>query len=157
MNIPEILLLLFIINLGIALGAGLYETRIVLPLWFRKLANGNYETNGEAIRNIDTGRKFWGFVTTAPLTLITIANLILAFRAPSPSHGWWLAAAVIILLERIGTFAFFIPTAIRLQQSENFPPAKTSKMIVWWIRTNYLRNALTLVGLLLALKTLIVF
>jgi hypothetical protein len=156
MNIPEILLLLFIVNLGIAFGGGLYETRIVLPLWFGKLANGSYEANGEAMRNIDTGRKFWGFVTTVPLTLITITNLVFAFRAPSPSHGWWLVAAVIILFERIGTFVFFIPSAIRLQHSERFPPAKTSRMILWWMRMNYLRNALTFAGLLLALKTLLV-
>ena len=31
--IPDILLWLFVINLGIAFGAGLYEQRIILPQW----------------------------------------------------------------------------------------------------------------------------
>jgi hypothetical protein len=31
--VPKVLLWLFIINLGIALGAGIYEQRIVIPQW----------------------------------------------------------------------------------------------------------------------------
>jgi len=155
MNITEILLEAFIINLGIALGAGLYEIRIVLPLWFHK-ANGNYQVNVEAMRNIDTGRKFWGFVTTIPLTLLTIVNLVFACKAAAPLYGWWLSATLIILLERIGTFTFFIPTAIKLQKGENLPVAKTSNMIFWWLRINYVRNALTFAALLIALKALLV-
>jgi len=155
MNITEILLVSFILNLGIALGAGLYEIRIVLPLWFHK-ANGNYQVNVEAMRNIDTGRKFWGFVTTIPLTLLTIVNLVFACKAAAPLYGWWLSATLIILLERIGTFTFFIPTAIKLQKGENLPVAKTSNMIFWWLRINYVRNALTFAALLIALKALLV-
>ena len=155
MNITEILLEAFIINLGITLGAGLYEIRIVLPLWFHK-ANGNYQVNVEAMRNIDTGRKFWGFVATMPLTLLTIVNLVFACKAAAPLYGWWLSATFIILLERIGTFIFFIPTAIKLQNGENLPVSKTSNMIFWWIRINYVRNALTLAALLVALKALLV-
>jgi len=155
MNITEILLVSFIINLGIALGAGLYEIRIVLPLWFHK-ANSNYQVNVEAMRNIDTGRKFWGFVTTMPLTLLTILNLVFACKAAAPLYGWWFSATLIILLERIGTFTFFIPTAIKLQKGENLPVAKTSNMIFWWLRINYVRNALTFAALLIALKALLV-
>ena len=155
MNITEILLVSFIINLGIALGAGLYEIRIVLPLWFHK-ANGNYQVNVEAMRNIDTGRKFWGFVTTIPLTLLTILNLVFACKSAAPLYGWWFSATLIILLERIGTFTFFIPTAIKLQKGENLPVAKTTNMIFWWLRINYVRNALTFAALLIALKALLV-
>src|SRR5262245_23487518 len=111
MNIAEILLESFIINLGIALGAGLYEARMILPFWFHKTTGGSYEVDVEAMHNIDTGRKFWAFVTTMPLTLLTILNFVFACKATGPLYGWWLTAALIILLERIGTFAFFIPTA----------------------------------------------
>lgn len=34
MNIEEILLWLFVLVLGTAFGAGFYEMRVVLPLWF---------------------------------------------------------------------------------------------------------------------------
>lgn len=155
MNITELLLVSFVIILGIALGAGLYEVRIVLPLWFRRTSEG-YEVNHEAMRTIDTGRKFWAFVTTVPLTLLTIANLVFALRSDAPLHHWWVAGAAIVLLERIGTFCFFIPTAIRLQRSENVPVAKTSAMVLWWTRLNYLRNALSFVAMVLLLKAMLV-
>src|SRR5215813_6763359 len=102
MNITEILLLCTIINIGIALGAGLYETKIVLPLWFNKSANNNYYVNFENMRTIDSGRKFWGFVTTIPLTLLMITNLVFASLSQAPLHSWWVAATIIILIERAG-------------------------------------------------------
>jgi len=70
----SILLWLFVINLGIAFGAGLYEHRIVLPRWLES-GDAGAHWNAEAARRDHTGRKFWGFVTTVPLTLLTLANL----------------------------------------------------------------------------------
>ena len=31
--IPTVLLWLFVINLGVAFGAGIYESRVVVPIW----------------------------------------------------------------------------------------------------------------------------
>jgi hypothetical protein len=31
--VPQVLLWLFVINLGIAFGAGIYESRVVVPRW----------------------------------------------------------------------------------------------------------------------------
>lgn len=152
--ISSILLLLFIINLGIAFGAGLYETRIVLPMWFTRTANGRYAVNHTAMQQTDVGRKFWAFVTTVPLTLLTLANLFLAFRAGGGPHGLWLAAAGIAFVERIATFTFFIPTAIRLQLSDEKPVPNISRLIARWRGFNYVRNALTLAALVAALLAL---
>ncbi|MBF9221050.1 DUF1772 domain-containing protein [Hymenobacter ruricola] len=149
--ISEILLWLFVLNLGVATGAGLFETRIVLPQWFSRTATG-YAVNGEAMRATDTGRRFWGMVTTLPLTLLTLANLAAAGLASPPLHDWWLAAALLTLLERIGTFGFFIPTALRLQRADARQPAATSRLIAWWRRLNYLRLALNLLAWLAALR-----
>jgi hypothetical protein len=156
MNITEIVLTAFIINLGITLGAGLYETRIVLPLWFHRTPNRGYQVDFEAMHIIDPGKKFWAFVTTIPLTLLTIVNLVFAYKAMAPLHEWWVCATIIVLLERIGTFTFFIPTAIKLQKAENLPVAKTTGIASLWIRLNYVRIALTLAALLFSLKALVV-
>ena len=107
MSTTEILLIAFFINLGIALGAGLYEARIVLPLWFHKTANKNYRVDVEAMRNIDTGRKFWALVTTIPLTLLTIINFVFAYKAAAPLHDWWMSATIIVLLERRDICIFY--------------------------------------------------
>jgi hypothetical protein len=152
MTIPEILLLLFIINLGTAFGAGIYETRIVLPLWFSKSAESGYGVNIEAMNKIETGRKFWGFVTTLPLTLLTLANLVAAWQSQGAKHDWWMAAALITLIERIGTFSFFIPTAIKLQRADKLPSSAIHSSVSLWIRLNYIRTVLTLIAWIAALR-----
>lgn len=152
-SLSEILLWLFVLNLGVAFGAGLYETRIVLPQWFSQSADG-YRVDSAAMQATDTGRRFWGMTTTLPLTLLTLASLYLAWRAPEPLHSWWLAAALLTLLERIGTFSFFIPTAIKLMSGQSMAPAKTNRLVGWWRVLNYVRILLTLLAWLAALKAL---
>src|SRR5438309_12120473 len=106
MDLAEIVLWLFVINLGTAFGAGLYEARIVVPLWA--------SSPPESLRSPDSGRKFWAFVTTIPLTLLYPANLVTAWHVQGPRRRWWLAAAIVLFVERIATFSYFIPTMLRL-------------------------------------------
>ena len=148
----QILLFLFVINLGVSFGAGLYETRIVLPLWFPKTASLGYQVNAEAMQTIDTGRRFWAFVTTIPLTLLTIANLILAWQSDHPAHNWWLTSAFIVLVERLSTFTFFIPTVIKLQKASQLSASQVARSVSLWIKLNYVRNALILVAWLLSMR-----
>src|SRR5215203_6900822 len=70
--LPRILLWLFVINLGTAFGAGIYESRVVVPQW--------QNTPPQTWPN--TGLEFWVYVTTVPLTLLTLANLVAAWRDP---------------------------------------------------------------------------
>lgn len=151
---PEILLILFIVNLGMASGAGIYETKIVIPLWFRKSTGVGYSVNTAAMHELDTGRKFWVFVTTVPLTLLTLTNLVLAWQSQSSMHDWWLAAVLVTLIERIGTFTFFIPTAIALQKADSLPASRVSRLARLWIGSNYIRNGLNLIALIFALLAL---
>lgn len=155
-HLSEILLSLFILNLGTAFGAGIYEARLIVPQWFSKSTELGYRVNTAAMRETDTGRKFWAFVTTGPLTLVTLASLIVAWQSQQAGHTWWLAAAVVTLLERIGTFSFFIPTAITLQKADQLPASQVARLTALWIGFNYVRNALTLLAWLLALRALTV-
>lgn len=145
MHFSEIILWLFVINLGVAFGAGIYEARIVVPLWMSALP--------QSLRSPDSGRKFWAFVTTGPLTLLTFANLYVAWHAVGPRRAYWLTAAFVILAERIFTFTYFIPTVIRLQRATG-SSAELDQTALGWARLNYLRNALTLIGWLAALRVL---
>jgi hypothetical protein len=150
-HVSEILLSLFILNLGTAFGAGLYETKIILPQWFHKTADG-YRVNAAAMRDLDSGRKFWAFVSTGPLTLLTLASLVTSWQSQQPGHNWWWAAAILALVERLGTFSFFIPTAIQLGKAEPLSPSQVSQKVALWLKANYTRNALTLIACLLALR-----
>jgi hypothetical protein len=148
-RIATVLLWLFVINLGIALGAGLYESRIVVPDWL--VVDAAPQWNPEAARLDDTGRRFWVAVTTVPLTLLTLANLVVAWRAPRRLRRWWLAAASIALVDRAFTLGYFVPTMIRLMRAGSTPEALSTAQ--QWVQLNHIRHVIVFAAFLAALRT----
>jgi len=144
------LLWLFVMNLGIAFGAGLYEHRIVVSRWISSSASTGSHWNSDAALRDDTGRRFWGVVTTAPLTLLTLANLFVASRASSPVRSWWLAAGLAALADRVFTFSYFIPTMVGLMRAAD-SPSSVAVATRWWT-LNYVRHAIVLAAWLAALQ-----
>jgi hypothetical protein len=154
-TISRILLWLFTINLGIAFGAGLYEHRIVIPRWISSTSECGTHWDAEAARRDDTGLRFWAFVTTVPLTLLTLANLFVAWRVSSAVRGWWLAAGLAALADRMFTFSYFIPTMVRLMKATD--SSESVMVATRWRNLNYLRLALGLAAWLATLRTFAVF
>ena len=148
----RILLWLFVVNLGVVFGAGLYEARIEFPQWLIDLGQGTYRWSAEDARQANSGVRFWVYVTTIPLTLLTLANLIAAWRSQGPIRSWWLAAAVAALIDRVFTFSYFVPTMVRLMGDENLPQAQAVATAMRWGQLNYLRHAIVLVAWLSALQ-----
>ena len=140
---PSWFLWLFIINLGIAFGAGLYEHRIVVSDWISTSADGAH-WNAEAARADDTGRRFWVFVTTVPLTLLTLANAYAAWHTSGALRTWWLTAALAAASDRLFTFAYFIPTMVGLISAPDSADAVAAA--TRWSQLNYLRHAIVLVA-----------
>lgn len=138
----------FVIFLGIAFGAGLYESRVVVPLWT--------SDPPASLASPDSGHRFWAFVTTGPLTLLSVANLVVASQSQGPERAWWLTAAIVTLVERAATFGYFIPTIIRLQRAPTLTQTAVRTALARWVRLNYVRNTLTLVAWIAALKVLAV-
>ena len=149
-RLSTMLLWLFVINLGVALGAGLYESRIVIPDWIDPAAVPPV-WNPDAARDDNTGVRFWVAVTTVPLTLLTLANLFAAWRAPVGLRRWWLGTATTALIERGLTLGYFVPTMVRLMRVENSPGAVSSA--IQWARLNDVRHLLVLAAWLASLKT----
>jgi hypothetical protein len=141
------LLLLFVINLGIVVGAGFYEQRVVVPVWA--------SAPPRSLLSPESGLRFWVYVTTGPLTLLTIANAVAATQAPQPLRFWWLIAVVIIAFERVATFGYFVPTIMRLARDQNAPPDIARARFARWVVLNYARNIASLVAWLVALKALL--
>jgi hypothetical protein len=150
-----IILWLFVMNLGIAFGAGLYEHRIVVSTWISSSRESGAHWNAEAVRRDDTGRRFWAFVTTVPLTLLTLAHLFAAWLASGAVRGWWLAAGLAALADRAFTFSYFIPTMVGLMRATD-SPAAVAVATQWW-NLNYLRLAIVLAAWLAALRTFALF
>jgi hypothetical protein len=135
----RILLGLFIANLGVALGAGLYEGRIVFPEWLVTSPDGELHWNAEAARQSNTGIRFWAFVTTGPLTLLTLANAYGAWRSRGSARRWWLGAVASAVGDRAMTFGYFIPTMVGLLNAPDAAAAVESA--TRWGDLNYLRHA----------------
>ena len=149
-ELSSIALWLFVINLGIAFGAGVYEHRIVVSRWITSSPETGAHWNADAARQDDTGLRFWAFVSTMPLTLLTVANLFFAWRAAGAVRGWWLAAASAALADRVFTFSYFIPTMVRLMRAHDSPESVATA--TRWANLNYLRHAMVLAAWLAALK-----
>ena len=147
---PTVLLWLFVINLGVAFGAGLYEHRIVVSRWVTFSPESRAHWDAAAVRQDDTGRRFWAFVTTGPLTLLTLANLFTAWRASGAVRGWWLAAGLVALADRAFTFSYFIPTMLGLMGAEDSP--ESAAVAARWWNLNYARHAILLAAWLSALR-----
>jgi hypothetical protein len=144
------LLWLFVVNVGVAFGAGLYEHRIVASRWLTTSPEFGTHWRADAARQDDTGRRFWAFVTTLPLTFLTLANLFAAWRSSGAVRGWWLAAGLAALADRAFTFGYFIPTMVWLMKAVDSPEA-VAVATRWW-NLNYLRHALVLAAWLMALE-----
>ncbi len=140
----EIVLWLFAINLGIAFGAGIYEARVVVPQW----------ANIPPKEWPNTGLMFWVYVTTVPLTLLTVASLIAGWLTEGPMRFWYLTAACIVVVERIATFSYFIPRMLWLTGAEGLSDVDIKASLSQWLFVNHGRHALTLAGWLAALKAL---
>jgi hypothetical protein len=151
-KIATVLLWLLVLNLGIAFGAGLYESRIAVPEWIGP--GPVHQWNAEAARRADTGLRFWVFVTTVPLTLITIANLAAAWVSRGRERRWWLAAAAMALLDRAFTFSYFVPTMLKLMREDGLAESPATAVALQWVKLNHVRHVIVLAAWLAALKAL---
>lgn len=146
----SILLWLFVINLGIVFGAGIYEHRIVVARWLASDRRSGVVWNASAAREDDTGRRFWAFTSTVPLTVLTLAALFAAWRSPEGVRSWWLAAASAALLDRVLTFSYFIPKMIGLMAASE--SAMSAGIATRWSQLNYVRHAIVLAAWLASMK-----
>lgn len=67
-----------------------------------------------------------------PLTLLTLTSLVAAWRGQGPRRYWWLGAVVVSVMERSVIFSYFIPTMIRLLETEDSPEAEVKATLSQW-------------------------
>jgi hypothetical protein len=84
-----------------------------------------------------------------------VANLFAAWLEPSPKRKWWLWAAVTIVLERVATFAYFIPTMISLMGAER-SDLEIKATLSRWLLFNYGRHVPDVFGMALGAEGVVV-
>lgn len=150
-----VILWLFVIGLGIDLGAGIYEARIVVPLWAGGVPATLAAGNPFARVAIDAGMRFWAYVTSSVAILAVLTVIAGAFARP-PQRVWQIVAAVLELAAVAMTLFYFRPTLIRLFMGHGAglsAPVITA-IVHQWVVLSRVRIALTAVAWCAALNAL---
>ena len=100
------LLFAFTALVGIELGAGLFVTRIVFPLWASSPEASIGWTVGSP-RYIEEGDFF--MFSSPTLMLLCIATLIAGWRAAPPLRLWLRISTISFIIIFIWTVAYFLP------------------------------------------------
>lgn len=158
-SIARGVLAVFVVLLGIAIGGGLYEQLVVMPLWSSAPPESVLSYYQHSVLNprfaLNQGGRFWALVMPL-LTLSAIGTLLSGLRA-GPEHRRWRLGAVVLALGLIlATGIWFIPNIRRLLGKE--VSAMSAGAVVssttWWVRLNWVRSILFLVSWLAALRAL---
>ena len=157
-SIARLFLWLFVIVLGLEIGAGLYETLVVLPLWTLAPPDSvvAYHQHNVAYPQfaLNAGGRFWMFFT--PLTgLMALATLVSAFKT-HPEHRKWRVAATVLALMVVGfTFAWFVPNIKILGQGgAGLSADQIANLTNWWVRLNWVRVVFYSAGWLAGLRAM---
>lgn len=148
-----VLFWLLVLFTGVAFGAGLYEARVQLPQWLTTV-NGIDVWHADIAKASDPGLNFWAFVTTGPITLLTLLSLIMVWKTKGAVRRWWFTTLAFLLVDRAMTFGYFIPTMVELM-SDNMAQAEAVKTAQQWANLNMIRLVASGASFLAAIKLLI--
>lgn len=158
-SLAQALLALLVIVSGIAIGGGLYEQLVVMPLWAQAppaSVTAYYQHNLANPRfTLNQGGHFWAFVM--PLTgLLALATLLTGLRTRPAHRRWRLVGSGLTLLVVAGTAAWFVPNIVRLMGSGvlAMSPADIASLTSRWVTLNWVRATLFLAAWLAALRAL---
>ena len=148
-------LFLFVVALGIDLGAGLYETRNVAPVWRRALVDHDAVASAFLESAPNAGPRFW-VVLTPSVALLALLALVTGLHTSAPQRFWRLLATVVELAVVTSTFAYFVPNIIVLlgPRHATLAPDVLAARLHTWLTLNWVRVGLTAVAWLAALRAL---
>jgi hypothetical protein len=153
-NTGQVAISLFIFFVGLGIGGGLYETRVVYPNWKadptpERLPQKLIES-GQAL----AGRRFWPFVSPVS-ALLAIWNAAIAWNQTGPVRTLWLTASIAIILKSIATYVYFVPTMIRrIGRAEGMDVATLQSTVRIWTTLSPLRILVELFAWIVGLRVL---
>jgi hypothetical protein len=143
MTLTMIALWALVLALGVQTGAGIYETRVIVPLWASDPPASLTAFHALPIKP-DSGRRLW-ITLTPTTTLISLFNLVLALMSHDAIRGWWIGASVASVFVMAVTFAYFIPTLFWFLRVAAQPTPDVAPRVQQWVALNYIR-AVVLIG-----------
>lgn len=157
-SIAQIILWLFIVSLGIEIGAGLYEIFVIVPLWANSADSViAFYRHNIATPNlvINAGGRFWLFASPL-LTFLSVVVMLSGRRTNAEHRHWRRAAGGLVFLIMCGTFGWFVPHIMTLQSEKvlTMNPETVANIAFWWSHLNWLRAFLAIVAWFFALRAL---
>lgn len=155
----QLFLWLFVIALGIEIGAGLYETLVVMPLWSLAPPDSVIAYYQHNVANpqfaLNAGGRFW-MVFTPLVGLLALAVVLSSFGTAREHRTWRVLGATLILLVVVFRFVWFVPNIIRLTGKDvlSMSPGELTSLTHGWVRLNWVRVVFCLAGWLCALRAL---
>jgi hypothetical protein len=145
--VARIVLWLFVICLGLDLGAGIYEARVVVPLWADGVPDTLAAGNPYGRVAVDAGMHFWAYMTSA-VAVLAILTLVFGILAPMPRRGWQIFAAAVELVAVAMTLLYFRPTLVRLFLSHGagLSAAEIASTVGRWVTWSRVRIVISLLA-----------
>jgi hypothetical protein len=150
MTMTAIALWALVMFLGVQTGAGIYETRVLVPLWSSDPPRSVAAFLAQPLRP-DSGPRLWMFLspTTA---LIAVVNLILALLSTGPRRPWWVAGSAGGVAVLLATFVYFVPVLFSLPRLNELPQADAAAKVRMWVTLNYVRAVVLVAAWIASLK-----
>ena len=159
LSLGQIILFLFVINLGIAIGGGLYEALVLVPIWAGAppdsvLAFHQHQIDYPAFVT-HQGRRFW-IVVTPLVGVLSIATIISGLKANGSHRRWRIIGAGMSLVVVVVTFAWFVPTVLLLMSDEvtTLGKDRIASLANWWVALNWARAAIYIAAWIMGLRAL---
>lgn len=158
MKFSTIILWIFAAFLSIEVGAGLYETLVIIPMWMGGAPDSVikyyelYAVNPQfALR---AGERFWMFFTPS-VGLFALATLLSSFKTSPQHRKWRLIASGLSFFVVVVTFAWFVPNILRLTfEVPTMSPTEITTTANRWVILNYIRCVLAVTAMLCTFRTL---
>ncbi|HMJ08029.1 MAG TPA: anthrone oxygenase family protein [Pyrinomonadaceae bacterium] len=151
----------FVIVLGIELGAGLYETLVVLPTWTYEPPASvlEYYKHNAAFPQfaIIAGPRFWMFQTPF-LGLVSLITIITGLRTDPEHRKWRIIGAGLALFVVVCTLAWFVPNLLSLigDGVTKMSSEQITSVTHLWVRLNWVRVIVYSAAWLAGLKAMTV-
>jgi hypothetical protein len=138
-TLDQILLCAFIFSVGMGIGGGVYETRVVYPNWIKEPT-----PNGLGERLVSSGqagaaRRYWPLISPTS-ALLALINAFFAWHQAGLVRALWLTSSVLVIFKSAGTYAYFVPTYIRrIAKPETMDIMALRRVVRTWTNLSPLR------------------
>lgn len=135
----QISLCTFIFSIGMGIGGGIYETRVVYPNWTKEPT-----PNGLCEKLVSSGqagavRRYWPLISPSS-ALLALVNAFFAWHQSGLVRNLWLTSSLAIVFKSAGTYGYFVPTYIRrIAKPETMDVMALRSVVNTWTNLSPLR------------------